>query len=298
MVARRTQQRRRDLAADLEPDRRARSAAHRVDGTSRWTAGSRTTPPRRAWARPRTAASPAPRSRRPGEPARHGRPGSASSEMNETSTTARVGLLRQGHGLGHRTGRGDARASVPSRRRGDPHGATPRAVHDPRREHRHARAPRCNRQSVNPPVDAPTSRHTRPDGSTPNASRAPASFSPPRDTNGARSTSVERASRGRPGRPGLRSVRAPSPVPTRTRPASSSAWARERVSARPWVTTSWSRRTRLRRSVPPRRDATGRCPARRWSRAPGTRARRRRGGGCGAGRPPTRGPRSGRRGSR
>ena len=35
---------------------------------------------------------------------------------------------------------------------------------------------------VNPPVDAPKSATTRPRGSTPSASSAPASFTPPRDT--------------------------------------------------------------------------------------------------------------------
>ena len=43
-------------------------------------------------------------------------------------------------------------------------------------------APCCNRQSVNPPVEAPRSRHTRPAGSTPNAESASSSFNPPRDT--------------------------------------------------------------------------------------------------------------------
>jgi hypothetical protein len=35
---------------------------------------------------------------------------------------------------------------------------------------------------VNPPVEAPTSRQSRPTGSTPKASSACASFSPPRET--------------------------------------------------------------------------------------------------------------------
>ena len=48
---------------------------------------------------------------------------------------------------------------------------------------RRARAPRCSRQSVKPPVDAPTSRQRRPRTSTANASSAAASFTPPRDTN-------------------------------------------------------------------------------------------------------------------
>ena len=35
---------------------------------------------------------------------------------------------------------------------------------------------------MNPPVDAPASRHSRPAGSSPNAARAFSSFCPPRDT--------------------------------------------------------------------------------------------------------------------
>ena len=43
---------------------------------------------------------------------------------------------------------------------------------------------------MNPPVEAPTSRQSRPATSTPNASSACASFSPPRETyGGGRSTS-------------------------------------------------------------------------------------------------------------
>ena len=43
-----------------------------------------------------------------------------------------------------------------------------------------AAAPRCSRTSVKPPVDAPTSRQTRPLGSISNASSAAASLWPPR----------------------------------------------------------------------------------------------------------------------
>ena len=44
------------------------------------------------------------------------------------------------------------------------------------------RAPRCSRQSVKPPVDAPTSRATSPSTSMPNPLRAASSLSPPRPT--------------------------------------------------------------------------------------------------------------------
>ena len=50
-------------------------------------------------------------------------------------------------------------------------------------ERDHLRAPRCSRQSVNPPVDAPASRTRSPVTSTANGSRAASSFSPPRLTN-------------------------------------------------------------------------------------------------------------------
>ena len=43
-------------------------------------------------------------------------------------------------------------------------------------------APRCNRQSVKPPVDEPTSAQTRPFTLIPNACSAASSFSPPRET--------------------------------------------------------------------------------------------------------------------
>ena len=47
---------------------------------------------------------------------------------------------------------------------------------------------------MNPPVDAPASRHPRPVGSIANASRAAASFSPPRETKGCAGPSTTSAS--------------------------------------------------------------------------------------------------------
>ena len=44
-------------------------------------------------------------------------------------------------------------------------------------------APRCSRQSVKPPVEAPTSAQTRPPTSSSKAVNAASSFSPPRETN-------------------------------------------------------------------------------------------------------------------
>ena len=80
-------------------------------------------------------------------------------------------------------------------------------------------APRWSRTSVNPPVEAPRSRQSRPAGSTPNASSAFASLTPARETyGGGRSTSsgastrrpARRASRGRARAP---PSRAPAPAP-------------------------------------------------------------------------------------
>ena len=92
---------------------------------------------------------------------------------------------------------------------------------------------------MKPPVEAPTSRQRRPFTSRPNASSAPASFTPPRETYG---WSGARTSTARP-----RSTRVPAlstRAPRRsTSPASTSAWARARDGARPRVTSSWSRRT-------------------------------------------------------
>ena len=45
-------------------------------------------------------------------------------------------------------------------------------------------APRCSRQSVKPPVEAPTSSAMRPSTGTSSASSAFASFTPPRETYG------------------------------------------------------------------------------------------------------------------
>src|SRR4051812_5249203 len=98
-------------------------------------------------------------------------------------------------------------------------------------------APRCSRQSVNPPVDAPTSSAQRPEGSIPKASSAFASLTPPRDTYcGPSATS--RDTSGATIWPGL-SARRPS-SPSRTSPAITAAAARERFSNSPRSTSSAS----------------------------------------------------------
>ena len=90
---------------------------------------------------------------------------------------------------------------------------------------------------MKPPVDAPTSRQSRPVGSTPNASSACASFSPPRETNrGGRST-VELA---RPRRPAARACRsrgrarrARAPAPARGSPRARARRAGRRAASSP-----------------------------------------------------------------
>ena len=100
----------------------------------------------------------------------------SASEMNDTSTVTRSGASGSIAASRWRT---LVRSSTTTRgilaqRPGE------LAVADVDRDH--ARAPRRSRQSVKPPVDAPTSSATAPATSMPNASSAPASFSPPRLT--------------------------------------------------------------------------------------------------------------------
>ena len=97
---------------------------------------------------------------------------------------------------------------------------------------------------MKPPVEAPTSRQTRPAGSIPNASSAAASLWPPRLTYGSGCDDRDRDVRRRRGRPACGRSRAASPSPTRTLPARTSAWARLRDSASPRSTSSWSSRMR------------------------------------------------------
>ena len=96
---------------------------------------------------------------------------------------------------------------------------------------------------MKPPVDAPTSRATRPPGRS-RTHRAR------RRACGRRGSRTDRAARpligtsGASRSPGLRSPRAASPSPTLTAPARTSAWARLRDSASPRSTSSWSSRMR------------------------------------------------------
>ncbi len=99
------------------------------------------------------------------------------TEMNDTS------IDRERAGLGHDVG--GERARVHAVAHHDPRvaRAAARAAGRGRRPPRSTRrAPRASSVSVKPPVEAPTSTATRPAGSTPRASSAPASLSAPRPT--------------------------------------------------------------------------------------------------------------------
>src|ERR1700722_9056456 len=101
------------------------------------------------------------------------------------------------------------------------------------------RAPFCSRQSVNPPVELPTSMQTRSSGRSGKSSSAPSSFSPARlayrSVSPAISTSESLATCA----PALSAL---TPL-TRTWPPSSNAWARCREGASPRWTINTSRRS-------------------------------------------------------
>ena len=133
------------------------------------TAGSRTTPPFGTCSRPASNCGFTSTSARHGAAAsgERRRRARACSEMNETSATTQVGPVRQAAAVEvARVGaleHGHARV-----------GAEPLvqlAVADVERRSRRA-APRCSRQSVKPPVEAPRSSAWAPATSQPNASSA------------------------------------------------------------------------------------------------------------------------------
>ena len=136
-------------------------------------------------------------------------------------------------------------------------------------------APRWRRQSVNPPVEHPISMHVRPVGSTPNASSAPASLSPPRPTYGI----LPFTWIGAPGSMRAAGDSSRSP-PHETSPAMHRRRASSRSAARPWAMSSSSTRTRRMatrspRPVPTRLRAPAplRRPRQRRPRPSGWRAR-------------------------
>ena len=154
-------------------------------------------------------------------------------EMNETSTTTRSGRTA----ARRRSMPGVLRARSPSR--AGPGAAASRARRRRRRPLTTAAAPRWSRQSVNPPVEAPTSRQRRPAGSTPNALSAFASLIPPRETNSGRaSRSIATSVTHELARLGGSAALAP----TRTSPARTAAAARDRDEKSPRSASTVSRR--------------------------------------------------------
>src|SRR5213594_553325 len=220
-----------------------RSTAYRARRATawRWSAGSRTTPPLPTASRPTsnwgfTSAMTSPRGA--STPNTEGR--TFSNEMNATSMTASVGCSPKIRGSSARalvfsmtTTRGSLRSLASS-------WPTPTSTAYTRA------APRWSRQSVKPPVEAPTSRQTRPAAFIWKASSAWASFSPPRLTNGERpwsSTHASLATRA----PALL-TRLPS---TRTSPARMRRAACSRLSTSPRSTSRRSMRTRAAGLVTP-----------------------------------------------
>src|SRR5215831_9211665 len=102
-------------------------------------------------------------------------------------------------------------------------------------------APCESRQSVNPPVEAPTSTHTAPRmiGSRLNASTAFSSFNPPRETNGMSSPASRKSASTANVSPAFSMRRSPA----YTCPARMSARARSRDGASPRSTSSLSTRS-------------------------------------------------------
>ena len=132
------------------------------------------------------------------------------SEMNETSHVTSTGA----YGSGQACGRSSARA----RHTGIVAQTCGWSWPWPTSSAITRAAPCWSRQSVKPPVDAPTSRHPVPATSRPKASSAFASFSPPRETNGGgRATSSSTSSS---------SCSPPSRAPGRARPGRGPAPAR------------------------------------------------------------------------
>src|SRR5437899_5836624 len=218
-----------------------RSTAYRARRATawRWSAWSRTTPPLPTASRPTsncgfTSAITSPRGA--STPNTEGR--TFSNEMNATSMTASVGCSPKIRGSSARalvfsmtTTRGSLRSLASS-------WPAPTSTAYTRA------APRWSRQSVKPPVEAPTSRQTRPATFIWKASSAWASFSPPRLTNGERPWSSTPASL---------ATRAPALLPrlpsTRTSPARMRRAACSRLSTSPRPTS--------RRSIRPRRAGLG-----------------------------------------
>ena len=174
--------------APCRPSPRARCRTRRpTRGRRSHSSGSRTTPPSPTWALPtsncgltRTTI----RHRRRATPTRAGRTESQryEREVGHNSVGDPRKVIRCEGPHVHSLHHCDPIVVPKSASR------VGRNRHQPRST---AAAPRCSRQSVNPPVEAPASSHLCPWTSIPSRSSAPSSLSPPRDTN-RRGASVER----------------------------------------------------------------------------------------------------------
>ena len=243
-----------------------RSAADRTSSTTRLcTAASVTTPRLPTSARPASNCGLTSATTSPSGLSSGGSGASTSlREMNETSTVT----TSTGWNAGGRDVRSSPRALTPSMTvtRGSWrsfHASWPR----PTSSAATRAAPRRNNTSVKPPVDAPTSRAVRPATTTPSASSACASLTPPRLTYGWSAAAKATLASSGTAVPAFDTV-APS---TRTCPASTSARARARVGASPRSTTSASSLTRrdiMRRFREPNGSASWswRAPSRRFRR--------------------------------
>ena len=168
-VALRPQERRGDDVAGPEAD--VAGGLHDVRSrTSRWMAGSRTTPrsvrplPASNWGLTRATIGAR------GPERRDDRPEDLVERDERDVDDGEVDRLGQGLG-GQRAGVGPLQADdagVATKRLGELSTTHVESVDAP--------APRCNRTSVKPPVEAPTSSAVRPRGSIANASRAAASL--------------------------------------------------------------------------------------------------------------------------
>ena len=156
--------------------------------------------------------------------------------MNDTSITMSSGAYGSSSAVSDRAFRRSmtvTRGSDRSRQSSSPY-ATSRATT--------CSAPRWSRQSVKPPVEAPTSSARRSSTANSSASRALASLIPPRETNGGRATTSTSTSSAT-SWPGFSARRRSGS--SSTSPASTDAAARERDANSPLSQSNISTRTRF-----------------------------------------------------
>src|SRR4029077_16629884 len=201
----------------------------------RHTSGSRMTPPRPTCARPASNCGFTRTTEAAPRDAHRASAGSARrSEMKERSATTTAGMYGSIVGARSRTFVRSITVTRGSIRRLQASGPSPTSTAITRA------APRWRRQSVNPPVEAPASRQSRPPGSTAKRSSAAASLPPARDTKargGAESATEASAATSDP------ALVAVTPA-TVTLPAFTASCAWDRLAASPRRTSSASRRRR------------------------------------------------------